>query len=585
MSITTHEVDAPEPSLSTSVNRVSTWEVDPGVGLITGPDVDHTGTPVMWNEDGVDRTGIIESVQGESPDAVATCVPDDGGDPVDVPLAVLGVLTEKPVEVPAVDNPDGYTDRSRFAGDSLPVGLEPVVAVSGDDGTMRWRGPLVVEGIESGDGRMIAQGALSHRELPLPLMAMFRNPDGGMGHAAAEVVGRIDNIFRPDDLPGQVWGEGVYDNSPLGREAFRLLNEKMMRGVSVDLDNLEAEFQGNGDDGALDAVDGKLLVTSARIMGATQCAFPAFAEAYLEVITSEEHDAIVASGGGYVPFARVSCAYDAELALVASGAPTALFPTRPPAGWFAKPTTIPPVAPVRAELDGRVHGFVAMFSGAGSCHTSWGNKCVTVPRTDCFHGEFRKGRVLCDNGEFVATGPIMTDTVHPNLKMHASDAQSFYANTGCVAADVALYDIEGVGIYAAGAMRPHATEEQFRVLNASDVSPDWRRINGHREREILALLAVNSSGYKVPVALVASGGGEIVVPGTGPRAYMLDGEVEALVAAGPVRRFDTDDRVEQLEAAVRQLGQQLGVTQRRLAPLHRAALNAQAAELIAARSS
>jgi hypothetical protein len=140
----------------------------------------------------------------------------------------------------------------------------------------------------------------------------------------------------------------------------------------------------------------------------------------------------------------------------------------------------------------------------------------------------------------VATGPIYADTVHPNLKMNASDAQAFYAHTGCALGDVVLYEGEH-GILAAGAVKSDASPEAVNRLRAAGVSPDWRTIN--RNLEIVGLLSVNVSGFPVSTAMAlaaSAGDGEAPIDGIipiegGTPHYRWNPENEqfdSLVAAG-----------------------------------------------------
>lgn len=412
-----------------------------------------------------------------------------------------------------------FATRGAFASDA-PVVEGPMVETDGD---MRFRGVLAVEGVESGDGRRISPEALTWRPLPLPLMAMFRNPDGGEGHAGAAIAGRIDKIWRDEKDPRIVRGSGVYDDTEVGREAFRMLRKQMMSGVSVDLDKVIPEFTGSGE-GEL-ASRGGMAFKAARIMGATQCAFPAFAEAQLEVAD----EVLVATAGVGAMF---FLPYNNKEALVA-GSGTG--PELPPADWFSKPDLAGPT-PVRVSPDGRVFGHVATW---GSFHIGHERK-VAVPRSACNYAEFRKGETLTAEGTMVATGPIIVDTVHPDLKMRASDAQAFYAHTGCAAADVAVYEDE-FGIVVAGAVRPTATMAQVRALRGGDVSPDWRRVNGS-PLECVAMLTVNNSGFKVPLALAASAG-EAFVPGEDAHGLfdVESNELVALVAAGRLPRHHDGD--------------------------------------------
>lgn len=446
-------------------------------------------------------------------------------------------------------------------------GPDPVVVEdpSAPADQMAFVGLLVVEGVESGDERIINEGALSWRELPLPLMAMFANPESG-GHAGAAIAGRIDNIWRNEERPNELWGSGIYDDSDTGREAYRMLQAGMLKGVSVDLDNVSVEFESTGEpsDDPLEALfgdPGRMVVTSARLMGATQTSFPAFAEAYLEVPEVEDEVIALAASGGdlYRPELRAHSLLDSQGALVASGG--LAYPETPPAAWFEAPDLDGPT-PVRVDLDGRVRGHVAAWS---SCHIGFGEgHCVEVPRSRTAYASFRTGQTLTAEGTLVATGPLVTDTVHPSLKLQASDAATFYAHSGAVVADVSVGE-DAHGVWVAGSVRPGATAEQVRALRGGDVSPDWRSIRG--ALEVVAMLVVNCSGFKVSEALAASAG-EAIVPGEGARGRIElgSGKVLALVAAGALPRRHADDNARRIDT----LAAQLAELQAQVAPLRAA---------------
>jgi len=138
-----------------------------------------------------------------------------------------------------------------------------------------WYGVLAPEGVPSGDGRMFSAGALTNRPLPLPLKFMWEDDEG---HKGSYPVGRIDRIFRDGGL---VKAEGVFDTSPPAYEAIRLLANKIMRGVSVDLDAAEVAVGSEGD-----AVE----FSTGRISSATICSIPAFAEAFVAIGTWADAD-------------------------------------------------------------------------------------------------------------------------------------------------------------------------------------------------------------------------------------------------------------------------------------------------------
>lgn len=445
-------------------------------------------------------------------------------------------------------------------------GPDPVVVEdpSAPADQMAFVGLLVVEGVESGDERIINEGALSWRELPLPLMAMFANPESG-GHAGAAIAGRIDNIWRNEERPNELWGSGIYDDSDTGREAYRMLQAGMLKGVSVDLDNVSVEFESTGEpsDDPLEALfgdPGRMVVTSARLMGATQTSFPAFAEAYLEV-PEDEVIALAASGGDlYRPELRAHSLLDSQGALVASGG--LAFPERPPAEWFTAPNMDPAERTgghVRVDADGRIYGYVAKF---GDCHISFMDRCQTTPKTRCAYSAFRGGRTVTAEGDLIPTGPVTTVTTHAHEDMRAVDATAHYAHSGCAAADVACGE-DDYGVWVAGAMRPGATAEQVRALRGGGISGDWRPIRGNLE--LVGVLAVNIGGFCLGEALAASGG---IVPGYHARAKveLRTGKVLSLVAAGRVARRPADDNTRRIDA----LSAQVAELQAQVAPLRAA---------------
>ena len=179
---------------------------------------------------------------------------------------------------------------------------------------------------------------------------------------------------------------------------------------------------------------------------------------------------------------------------------------------------------------------------------------MQVPKSATKYSAFLTGTVLTAEGVEVRTGPLTMDTVHPDLKKAASDAQAFYAHTGSAVADVAIGE-DKYGIWIHGAMRPGVTAEQVRALRASDISPDWRTVNG-KPRELCALLAVNNSGFKMPALVASAGGEDFVMPGRNT-ARIEDGELVALVAvsgiSGENMLESAMDRIDQLESMVARL--------------------------------
>ncbi len=199
---------------------------------------------------------------------------------------------------------------------------------------------------------------------------------------------------------------------------------------------------------------------------------------------------------------KAAALHPADETLVASGAP------RPPKAWFEKSNydRLEPVTISEPDENGlrQLDGHAAAW---GSCHIGFQGRCVDVPRGldySSFQGDRVPGRVVCDDGTEYKAGPVVMDTVHPSLRAKASDASAHYAHTGCIAAQVRLYEDEH-GLQVRGWVMPDLTEAHMARLQASDYSPDWRpRASADGGRGVVAVLAVPVSGFNL--GLVASAG-------------------------------------------------------------------------------
>ena len=107
----------------------------------------------------------------------------------------------------------------------------------------KWKMPLAVIGKPTGDGRQFDEGALSHRDLPLPFR--YVATDSG-GHNNAVIVGHISKIGKEKDglLPAEgefydddSWPEDVRDSAT----AARKFTHNKVIGPSVDLDQQDVE--------------------------------------------------------------------------------------------------------------------------------------------------------------------------------------------------------------------------------------------------------------------------------------------------------------------------------------------------------
>jgi 2'-5' RNA ligase len=340
-----------------------------------------------------------------------------------------------------------------------------------------WHGVLAPEGTPSGDGRQFALGALTNRDLPLPLKAMFIDDEG---HKGSVVVGRIDNIFRDGNL---VKGEGVFDNSPEADKAKGMVERKMWRGVSVDVDAAELSV---ADDTA------EVQVTefsTARIASATMCAIPAFAEAYVAIGTwaNAADDETAPEPAADAPEAAPLPAGQklSSVSLVASAATIS-------ADYFRNPM-LTEETPLTVTEDGRVFGHVA---GWETCHIGY-EVCTTAPPSATDYAYFLTGQVLTDAGP-VAVGQITLGGGHADGRFGLRAAVAHYDNTGFAVADITVFEDE-FGIAFSGKLRDGVTDKQVHELRATGVSGDWRevRVRGNTSMEMIAALSVNVPGFPI----------------------------------------------------------------------------------------
>jgi hypothetical protein len=193
--------------------------------------------------------------------------------------------------------------------------------------TRTWRAVLGRIGIPTGDKRIIAPGALTHRDLPLPLMWQRVS---GEGHGGAVTVGTIEEMTI-DNSNGMVTGSGRLLDVRGSGDAERQIDAGVT-GPSMDLFDdidimevqtlIENEVVGPDLISNMDEVtyavddDGTVIITSARIAGATLVQIPAFAE--VSITLDQDPYALVASvrsdGWSDMPLADESRDWDGDAA-------------------------------------------------------------------------------------------------------------------------------------------------------------------------------------------------------------------------------------------------------------------------------
>lgn len=132
-------------------------------------------------------------------------------------------------------------------------------------------GVLAPEGIPTGDGRQFAVDSLSTRTLPLPIAYQLLSGDG---HSGSVTVGRIDEAWREG---GEFRFRGaIMLNREHADTVIDGIIDGTVRGISVDVDNVEVDMSNEEDDGR-----GLTVFSSARVAGVTIVPIPAFQEAYM----------------------------------------------------------------------------------------------------------------------------------------------------------------------------------------------------------------------------------------------------------------------------------------------------------------
>lgn len=363
----------------------------------------------------------------------------------------------------------------------------------------RFRAVLAVEDVDTADGRRIAPGALSWRDLPLTLMAALTTEM--VPHGGAFIAGRIESVTR--EAGGRIVAEGEYDTSEQAMEVERLVGEGTVRGVSIDVGDAVVEYDDVYDESGELAESTELLIQG-TILAATVTPMPALADAMIENVG--------ATDAPETPEAAPSDPEDAAPAAGASDHPPGATPpvdapgvaatANPPLWWFDDPHLDGPT-PLTVTADGRVFGHIAAWGG---CHTGFPDQCRQPPRSHAGYAWFRLGAVLTAEGVEVPVGTVSMDTGHADLRSSYSDTIRHYDDTGTAAAYVAAGE-DTHGIWIAGTVAPGLDAAQIARLRAAKPSGDWRRMDGHLE--LGAVLACNVPGFPVmrhAVAATASAG-------------------------------------------------------------------------------
>lgn len=222
-------------------------------------------------------------------------------------------MTAPTIEAPEVDEElpveDVPAEELPAAPTTMPEGAKPISLPV-----------MAIEGMDTADGRWLEPGGISHRALPLSLLAQVRTPDGGGGgHDNAYIVGAITEMVRrpgPEVMQkttGQPFPEGtfvwsgkgwMYPDVPEGKSAYQMVMDRALSGNSVDLSDLVVELEYPEDSNPDDPNErpSRMRMMQAVIAASTLVAQPAFADAYVEV----DGELMVPDGGQVITASAVS---------------------------------------------------------------------------------------------------------------------------------------------------------------------------------------------------------------------------------------------------------------------------------------
>lgn len=311
--------------------------------------------------------------------------------------------------------------------------------------------------------------------------------------------------------------------------------------------------------------------TRMRIRGVTGCSVPAFAGAYMELAgeapaeeptdeapaeeaPSETASAIRLPSSGVVngvPFHARDRIYMNSGGAVSVVAAT---PMRPPRDWFFEPE--PDVDDERMveqyDAEGNYIGLACPFTildsgqwfghlaaGWGQCHTGY-QTCVNPPSSPTSYAHFHIGEAPCEGGERVPAGAFVVGCDHAAAHMMASDARDHYAHAGLMWGQGRVTNGDHAP-WGCGALMPGIDEATLRVIRATTLSGDWRRIGG--ALELIVGLSVGGPGFPVArEALAASAISHLA--DSKPETFFANGVQTSLVAAaGAARCKDCQERM------------------------------------------
>jgi hypothetical protein len=386
-----------------------------------------------------------------------------------------------------------------------------------------WEGVLAIEGVPTGDGRMIERNALTWETGPWPLHFDL----DGNSHFTGVVIGEVREVWRSGN---QILGRGTLHTDSAVPEvrdfATRVaeLSENpagSLAGLSVMFDSEDVEVRISSelfkayvdpwDEDAYEAEQAAKKVQAETKDRVTIASWSAGDELWVftagrlrevsvapvqAIVGSELHmskkavaAATWARGAGIVsrPVSAVAAAaFDAAFSDPKFGAdsdkdPRLVFQKRrrsEETDGFGAPFTV--------EDDGRVWGHFALH---GRCHSAY-SSCLVPPDSGGDFSEFLTGEAQ----RGVRTGPIILGTTHSVNPDGTVKDYDHLANTGEAVADVTV-GRDSHGFWVSGRVRPGITPAQLASLKGSALSGEWLPYGS--QLKLRGILAVNSPGYLI----------------------------------------------------------------------------------------
>lgn len=320
-------------------------------------------------------------------------------------------------------------------------------------------------GTPTGDKRILTPGGITSRDLPLPLMWQRESSEG---HGGSIAVGRIETLDIGQDI---VTASGtLLESAEWMYELIEQLDAGIL-GPSVDLDDLEY---------VLDDQD-RIIITKARIAGATLVNIPAFADVsiHLSPLPAPPTDEQMAEAERFTEDVMESLYASADVSRE----------TLPPAEWFQNPNLMMPT-PLTVTNEGRVMGHIAQW---GVCHIGLPG-CVTPPSSSTGYAHFLTKEQALADGSVVPVGVLTAGEGHADPGLGIRPAADHYENPDLAVAKVFAGEDEH-GVWVSGWILPYADPKRVQQLKDLDISGDWRRTGG--SLELIAACAVNTAGFPV----------------------------------------------------------------------------------------